>query len=258
VAATPKEHALRIRPSWLTFGTNNFWLLFWGVWFTVGALFSCIGLIDWIQIGGLDERFERDARTVQGTVLNKTIISSTSGFGSHRRSSRGYQVTYRFGTPEGQEFEDSAGVYSETWDKLAEGGPIQVTYLPDEPLTNRVEGRTDLGSAVAGVLMGGLLAVVGGVLFFPHLRQFLRISRLRREGTTTEATVLQVERGSMFVNKAQQWRIRYRYRDHLGQTQEGLSGYLSADEAAAWHADDKGTVRFDRLRPQDSMWVGKS
>lgn len=253
----PKEHALRIRSSWLTFGTNHFWLLFGGMWFAVGALFFCDGLIDWIQIGGLDERFERDARTVQGTVLNKTIISSTSGFGSHRRSSRSYHVRYRFGTPEGRQFEDTAGVYSEAWDKLAEGGPIQVTYLPDEPLANRVEGRTDLGSAVAGVLMGGLLAIVGGVLLGPHLRRLLRMSRLRREGTTAEATVLQVERGWMFVNHAQQWRIRYRYRDHLGQTREGLSGYLSADEAAAWHADDKGTVRFDRLRPQDSVWVEK-
>ena len=254
----PKEHAQRIWPSWLTFGTNHFWLLFAGMWFSVGVLFFCLGLIDWIQIGGLDERFERDARSVQGTVLKKTIISSTSGFGSHRRSSRSYHDSYRFGTPEGREFEDAAGVYSDAWDKLAEGGPIQVTYLPDEPLTNRVEGRTDLGSAVAGVLMGGLLAIVGGALFFWQLRRFLRTSRLRREGTTAEATVLQVERASMFVKNAQQWRIRYRYLDHLGRTWEGRSGYLSPDEAAAWHANDKGTVRFDRLRPQDSVWVGKS
>ena len=59
----PKEHALRIRSSWLTFGTNHFWLLFGGMWFAVGALFFCDGLIDWIQIGGLDERFQRNART---------------------------------------------------------------------------------------------------------------------------------------------------------------------------------------------------
>jgi hypothetical protein len=173
----PKEHSLRTRSSWLSFGTNNFWLLFGGMWFIMGALFFCLGLIDWIQIDGLDERFQRDARTVQGTVLTKTTTSSSSGFGSHRSSSRSYHVRYRFGAPDGREFEDTAGVYSQTWDTLAEGGPIQVTYLTDEPLANRVEGRTDLGSAVARVFMGGLLAVVGGVLFFPHLRRFLRMSR---------------------------------------------------------------------------------
>jgi len=253
----PKEHALRIRSSWLSFAVNNFWLLIGSMWFAVGNLFFCVGLFDWIQIGGLDQRFERDARTVQGTVLKKTIISSTSGFGSHRRSSRSYDVTFRFRTPEGREFEDTAGVYSDAWDQLAEHGPIQVTYLSDEPLTNRVAGRTDVGSAAADVLMGGLLAIVGGAFFFWHLRRFLRIRRLRREGATAEAIVLQIERSAMHVNYAQQWRIRYRYRDHHGRTQEGLSGYLTPEEAAAWHTDDKGTVRFDRLRPQDSVWVEK-
>ena len=82
-----------------------------------------------------------------------------------------------------REVEGTADVYSDAWDTLADGGLIQVTYLPDEPLANRVEGRTNLGSAVAGVLMGGLLAVVGGVFFFPHSRRFLRMSRLRREPT---------------------------------------------------------------------------
>jgi hypothetical protein len=253
----PKEHALRTRSWWLSCAVNNFWLLIGSMWFAVGSLFFCVGLFDWIQIGGLDQRFERDARTVQGTVLTKTTTSSTSGFGTHRRSSRSYHVSYRFGTPEGREFEDTAGVYSEAWDQLAAGGPIQVTYLADEPLTNRVEGRTDVGSAAAAVLMGGLLAIVGGAFFFWHLRRFLRTRRLRRDGTAAEATVLQIERSAMYVNHAQQWRIRYRYRDHLGRTQEGQSGYLSPDAAAAWHADDKGTVRFDRLRPQDSVWVGK-
>jgi hypothetical protein len=64
----------------------------------------------------------------------------------------------------GKEVEGSAGVYSGTWANLAEGGPIQITYLPDEPLTNRVEGRTDLGAAAARMLMGGLLAAGGGAL----------------------------------------------------------------------------------------------
>ncbi len=154
---------------------NHPWLLVGGAVFMVGALFFCLGLFDWLQIRGLDERFQQHARTVQGTVLTKTIISSSSG-GILRRqsSSRSYYVTYRFSTPEGQEFEGSAGVYSETWDNLAEGGPIQITYLPDAPQTNRVEGRTDLGSAAARLLMGGLLAAGGGALVFWDLRRFLR------------------------------------------------------------------------------------
>lgn len=151
-----------------------------GAVFVVGALFFCLGLFDRLQIGRLDERFQQHARTVQGAVLTKTIISSSSG-GILRRqfSSPSYHVTYRFSTPEGKEFEGSAGIYSETWDSLAEGGPIHITYLPDEPLTNRIEGRTDLGSAAARLLMGGLLAVGGGALVLWDVRRFLSKRRLQ-------------------------------------------------------------------------------
>lgn len=176
--------AQQTRSSWGKLVANHPWLLVGGAVFTVGALFFCLGLFDWLQIGGLDERFQQHARTVQGTVLTKTITSSSGG-GTLKRpqsSSPIYYVTYRFSTPEGKVFEGSAGVYSETWHNLAEGGPIHITYLPGEPLTNRVEGQTDLGSAAAGLLMGGLLALGGGALAFWDLRRFARKRRLERPG----------------------------------------------------------------------------
>lgn len=162
--------------AWDKFVANHRWLLVGGAVFMVGALFFCLGLSEWLEIDGLDERFQQHGRTAQGTVLTKAITSSSGG-GILKRpqaSSPNYNVTYRFSTPEGKELEGSAGVYLETWNKLAEGAPIQITYLPAEPLKNRIEGRTDLGSAVVGLLMGGLLAVGGGALFFWDLRRFVR------------------------------------------------------------------------------------
>jgi hypothetical protein len=147
---------------------------------TVGTLFFCLGLRDWLQIGDLDERLQQQGRTVQGRVLTKTTTSSSNG-GILRRqfSTRSYHVTYRFSTPEGQDFEGASTIYSETWDNLADGGPISITYLPGEPLTNRVEGRTDFGSAAVRVLMGGLLALGGAALLFWDGRRFLRNRRLQ-------------------------------------------------------------------------------
>jgi hypothetical protein len=139
----------------------------------VGALFFCLGLSEWLAIRGLDERFRRDGGTVQGSVLTKAITTSSGG-GTLKRiqaSNEKYHVTYRFRTREGKELEGSARVDRETWHKLAEDGPVQITYLPDEPLTNRIEGWTDLGSAVVGLLMGGLLALGGGALAFWDLRR---------------------------------------------------------------------------------------
>lgn len=141
----------------------------------VGALFLSFGLFDSFQIGRLDERFRQQARTVEGTVLAKTTTDSSSADILRRRfSSRSYHVTYRFSASEGRAFEGSATLYAETWDSLTEGGPIQVRYLPDEPMTNRVEGRTDPGSAAAQALMGGLLAVGGGALTVWDLRRSRR------------------------------------------------------------------------------------
>lgn len=151
------------------------WFLVGGWAFMVGALFFGLGVFDSFQIGRLDERFQQQARTVEGTVLAKTTTASGSIDILRRQfSSRSYQVTYRFSTPEGQAVEGSATLYSDTWEGLMEGQPIQVRYLPDEPMTNRVDGRTDFGSAAARVLMGGLLAIGGGGLVIWDLGRSLR------------------------------------------------------------------------------------
>ena len=93
-----------------------------------------------------------------------------------------------------------------------------------------------------------LSAGLGG--YFP-----LKHSKSGEHVTISKPRLTDLKCPNLRVNLAAD--IRYRYRDHLAQTREGLSSYLSPDQAAAWHASDKGTVRFDPLRPQDSVWVGK-
>lgn len=75
-----------------------------------------------------------------------------------------------------------AVIYLESWERLSQGGPIRISYLPDDPLTNRVEDETDLGAAAAQILMGGLLAIGGGALLFWDTRRILRSRRLLRAG----------------------------------------------------------------------------
>ncbi len=140
----------------------------------VGALFFGVGTLEWRRIRGLDEQFQRQARTVQGTVVTKITVSSTSGgILRNKFASPSHHVTYRFTTPEGKAFEGSASVYADTWDALVQGGPIRIMYLADEPTTSRIEGRTALGSALAQVIMGGLLALGGGALLFWDMRRLL-------------------------------------------------------------------------------------
>jgi hypothetical protein len=89
------------------------------------------------------------------------------------------------------------------------------------------------------------------------LRQWRTRRRLLVEGVPAEATVTAVHETRVSVNRVRQWRIRYRYRDHLGQTHEGRSGYLSPHDVEDWREGDRGAVRFDRDRPEVSVWVGR-
>ena len=77
------------------------------------------------------------------------------------------------------------------------------------------------------------------------------------EGVLAEGIVLRVELSGVRVNGVPQWQLRYGYHDHLGQLREGCSDWFSPEEAAQWPEGANGTVRFDRQRPEDSLWVGK-
>jgi hypothetical protein len=133
---------------------------------------------------------------------------------------------------------------------------VAVRYLPSAPDVSRVADGAGLESPIASVALGsGVVALFGTLLG----RQVLRIRRDRRiwrEGMLADATVVAVEETSFRVARVVQGRIRYRYRDHLGQAREGDTGALPPGEVEGWQADDAGKVRFDRARPQDSVWIG--
>jgi hypothetical protein len=100
--------------------------------------------------------------TVDGIVLEKTV--GTTSTGRSRRTA--YTVTFRFSAL-GEDIIDKVEVDKEVWDRLPEQGPVQVTYLPDEPNVHRVEGQ-DSEFSVWKLLMclvgGGLMLYVGRLL----------------------------------------------------------------------------------------------
>lgn len=75
-----------------------------------------------------------------------------------------------------------------------------------------------------------------------------------REGVVAEGTLTSVAESNLRIHSVSQWVITYRYQDYRGRTHEGQSGYLSPEEAATWRVGDTGTIRYDRRRPQDSVW----
>jgi hypothetical protein len=136
---------------------------------SIGWLFLVSGLLFFAggayhTVTGLahDRSLAEAGRSVDGIVLEKTV--GTTSTGRSRRTA--YTVTFRFSAL-GEDIIDKVEVDKEVWDRLPEQGPVQVTYLPDEPNVHRVEGQ-DSEFSVWKLLMclvgGGLMLYVGRLL----------------------------------------------------------------------------------------------
>jgi hypothetical protein len=202
----------------LHFLGRHFWLVFGGLWLTVGLPFVFGG----VHMYRLDSRFGEEAVTVQGKVLTRDIHRARSNDGG---TSTRYEVSYRFMADDGRTFEQRDSVNVKTWEALTEQGPVKVQYLPDDPTQSRIAGETDrIGPLIMGGL-GGFFAVAGGLIVAYDLRRRFLRARLQREGLSADAVVTAVGPTNFSVNGVRQWVIRYRYADHRGRTHEGKSEY---------------------------------
>ncbi len=226
-----------------------FWFLFGGIWLLVGSGFLVGGAVAYRQ----EQQYRAEGHVAEGIVLTKSVERARRD----GHTSTSYHVRYRFATADGRTFEGSDSVGVETWEALEERGPVRVRYLPASPGSNRVEQESDEWLAFVFMGAGAVFAPIGGLVFLKGWRQYRTRRRLLSSGMPAEATVTEVALTRIHVNGIWQWRIHYRYQDHMAQTHEGQSGLLSPEEAEAWRAGDTGQVRFDRERPEESIWVGR-
>lgn len=68
---------------------------------------------------------------VMGTVVEKRISPGDSQGGFD-----GYDVTYTFSFPSGEQFRGSGEIKYQLWDQLDIGSPIEIAYSPDNPSMN--------------------------------------------------------------------------------------------------------------------------
>jgi len=109
---------------------------------------------------------------------------------------------------------------------------------------------------------GVAVLVVVGSWFVVGVRRWLIRRRLLGAGPAVEARVVGIVHGwghswrggfSMWA-----WAIEYEYRDHLGETHEARSGPISTADVLRWKVGDACAVRFDRDRPDRSVWLGRT
>jgi hypothetical protein len=230
-------------------GSRPIVLFVLAVFFVAGSVFLATGL--WELAGAL--RLRREGQTVDAVVVNKDIRRvSRKG-----RSKAEHTLRYRFQAA-GAVAVGQAVVSADEWERRQVGDRLAVRYLPAAPDVNRVADGKELESPIVSLALGAGLGAVFGALLGGQLLRLRRDRRIRRDGMLADATVLAVEETSFRVNRVRQWRIRYRYLDHLGQVREGDTGGLPPGDVEGWKAGDPAQVRFDRSCPQDSIWIGRA
>lgn len=243
-AATPTE-----APTFFQLARRSFWLLFGGVFLVAGLLLTLIGAgMVWNE-----GRFAAEGVEADGVVLGKTIRQADAG---EDRSTE-YHVTYRFTASDGRVIDASDDIAFDRWEALVEEGPITVEYLAGDPGQNRAAGGD--GAVVVYITIGiGLLALGVGLSITAWTLRRLRLThRLWREGLAIEGTVARVEPANVTFNNRPLFRLRYEYDDQGGVRHEGTSGLIAWEDAEGWQPGDRGAVRYDPRRPEQSIWIGE-
>lgn len=234
---------------------KNFWLWFGGIWLSVGSLFLVVGLSVGIYRSNLNDRLDKEGRTVEGIVLTKAIHTSSGKSG--KRSSPSYRVTFQFVPREGETVRRTADVNAEAWDVLQERGPIQVTYLPDQPESHRIHGQSmEIVLPLVFGVVGGVVGSIGGFLVFNAVGTRKRERELARSGVIAEGTVTDIGPSYVRINGVSQLKLRYRFQDAQGKTCEG-SCTMSPEEAGKWLPGHTGKVRYDSRKPRVNVWIGR-
>jgi hypothetical protein len=231
---------------------GNFWFWFGGIWLAVGAPFLVLGaFFAWNELT-LESRLALAGQRAQGMVLVKSWDNDSDSRHPNRH------VEYRFTTAAGKTVRSEATVSESAWEAMRERAAVDVTYLPDSPRVNRIDGRVvQWVMPVVFCGVGALLTLLGGFVMLKAISTARFVRRLREQGLSVAAQVIEVTPTNYMVNRVHQWVVLYRYRDHAGIEHDGRSPPMSPQDAERWHPGDRVKVLFDRFRPNRSAWTGE-
>lgn len=234
-------------PSFFQLARRSFWMLFGAIFLVAGLLLVVIS----VGMGWRELSFASDGVAADGIVLERTI--RTADAGEDRNTE--YRVSYRFTTGAGLSVEGSDTVPLDQWELLVEQGPIQIEHLAGDPAQNRVAGGGDVELLAVFAAVGAVALVVGLAIVLRQVRRVRSEQRLWRDGVAVEASVLGIEQSNVTFNERPLWHVLYEFADSGGKRHTGRSGHLSLEDAQAWQAGDRGTVRYDPDAPDKNIWL---
>jgi hypothetical protein len=206
-----------------------------------------------------DWRFSQEARSTEGTVLTKDVRQSDDSTSADRAGTsptKHYEATYSF-TVEDETLEGRDELTQDGWERLTEGGTVEVLYLPGDPSSNRLAGSRPWILKTMFGLIGLVFTPLGATTLVREVRRNRLETRLQQHGVSTKGTVTQLGVGHLKINDVSLWRLQYEYEDSQGRRHVKTLD-LPEEEARQWKVGEAGLVRYDSATPTEAIWLGRS
>ncbi|MGH6769410.1 MAG: DUF3592 domain-containing protein [Xanthobacteraceae bacterium] len=118
---------------------------------------------------------------------------------------------------------------------------------------NQLDGGSPLLFAAAGVVV----AAAGGTIIYFAQAAAARDRRLMQSGIQITATVIDIERSWIAINRQTRWHVVYRYEYTKGRPLDGKSHALPGEAVQGYRPGDQVTIKVDPQKPAESLFLGE-
>ena len=101
-------------------------------------------------------------------------------------------------------------------------------------------------------------AVTGGMMILYARNALSRDLRVMQLGHDLTATVIDIRKSAIEINRQTRWLVVYRYQDPTGRQFEGKSRAVLGDAVAELKPGDKVSIRIDAANPAQSIFLGRA
>jgi hypothetical protein len=115
----------------------------------------------------------------------------------------------------------------------------------------QLDGAPPWVFALAGLAASGF----GGFILRRAFLDRARERRLMQAGVPVPATVTDVRRSRIEINKRSRWYVSYRY-EYGGRQLTGASHSLTAEWVEGFKPGDAVAIKVDPAKPEDSLFLG--
>ena len=118
---------------------------------------------------------------------------------------------------------------------------------------NQLDGAPPWVFALAGLAA----CAFGGFILRRTFVASAREKRLMQSGIPISATVTDVRRSLVEINRQTRWYVCYRY-DYDGRTLTGESANMSGEMTIDYKPGDRVAIKVDPQKPEESVFLGKA